>query len=54
MLKQLYKGTIATLALTVIAACSTEQFSDGKLAPGDTPIQLTGALTGTSSAGTGF
>lgn len=51
MLKQLYKGTIVTLALAAIAACSTEQFSDGKLAPGDTPIQLTGALTGTSSAG---
>jgi hypothetical protein len=49
MLKQLYKGTIVTLALAAIAACSTEQFSDGKLAPGDTPIQLTGALTRTSS-----
>lgn len=49
MLKQLYKGTIVTLALAVLAACSTEQFSDGKLAPGDTPIQLSGALMGTSS-----
>lgn len=49
MLKQLYKGIITTLALSAIAACSTEQFSDGKLAPGDTPIQLSGALTRTSS-----
>lgn len=49
MLKQLYKGIITTLALAAIAACSTEQFSDGKLAPGDTPIQLSGTLTRTSS-----
>lgn len=49
MLKKLYKGIIAISALTVIAACSTEQLSDGELVPGDTPIQLSGALTGVSS-----
>lgn len=45
MLKQLYKGVISALFLAVVAACSTEQFTDGELVPSDTPIQLSGALT---------
>lgn len=44
MLKQLYKSTAWVLFLISMGACSNEQLNN-ELAPGNTPIQLSGALT---------
>lgn len=50
MLKQIYKGSLWVLLLFGIGACSNEQLGDEPV-PGNTPIQLSGALTRASGDG---
>lgn len=45
MCKQLYKGVLPALLLSVLAACSNEQLENDNLTPGNTPVELIGALT---------
>ena len=45
MCKQLYKGVLPALLLTLLAACSNEQLEDDNLTQGNTPVELSGVLT---------
>lgn len=45
MCKQLYKGVLPALLLTVFAACSNEQLDNDSITPGSTPVELSGGLT---------